>query len=842
MKILKYLAAVLLLLFVAIYVVCFTGFGNDLVAKYAQNFIKNKSGIDVKIEKFRLDMSELTLIATANDEINLNANGKISLFSQNFDLDYKITASDLKTANIKLEKPIFINGKAKGKFKNFDINGVGDMLGSNLTFLVNIKNYEPFTAQINAKKLEISQILAILKQPNYANGLIDLTADIKDENGKRDGKASLEIYDGLVNNGTIFRDFNITLPKNFSFKGAFNATINDNTINLKSIFITPIITANAKNTNFLIDKNAINSDFNVQIDDLSKFEPIIKQRLNGTLNLSGNADILENKLKNLDAKISGFGGEINANLKDQNLNAKITNIKLEELLKMAAKPAFATALINGEVVAKNIKADGFLRLNTQNGALNSAELKKLSDINMPNGVKFELKADAKIANSLADFNLDFLTSLFDLKGVNGTFNTDKNDLNAKFALIVSDLARLEKIVGAKLSGAVDIKGDVALKNMALSQLNIAGKALGGNILAQTNGTNLDASLTNLWLKDLFVLVGQQPLANANINLDAKLSTIDIKNLNGNLNLKVNGGEFYAENMSKVLDKKFPNGVKFSANSDIKIAKSVANFNADILSDLVSLKEISGKFYLDDLSFESVAKADIPSLSRLKFITEKELEGAILANINATKKGENLNANLNSKIFNGELVANYKNGNLTANLKSFTFKGLTDMLKMQNFYNGKGSAELKYDTKAQNGVFDVDIIESRLAQNGFTNTIKTFSGRDITTEIYKNGYLKGTIKKGVVNFDMAMTAQRSDINASLATFNTITDAINIPLNFRYEKTDAKIDITGTSKEPKYSVKSDYLEKKIIKGLDKIIDKKLGDSENKDAVKNLIKGLF
>ena len=93
----------------------------------------------------------------------------------------------------------------------------------------------------------------------------------------------------------------------------------------------------------------------------------------------------------------------------------------------------------------------------------------------------------------------------------------------------------------------------------------------------------------------------------------------------------------------------------------------------------------------------------------------------------------------------------------------------------------------------------------------------------------------------------MSAQRSDINVTKGTYNTANSAINIPIDFRYEKTDAKIDVTGTAGDPKYSVSSNYLKGKVEKEIGRFLDKKLGGDSNstnstKDAVKGLLKNLF
>ncbi|WP_169753270.1 hypothetical protein [Campylobacter mucosalis] len=420
------------------------------------------------------------------------------------------------------------------------------------------------------------------------------------------------------------------------------------------------------------------------------------------------------------------------------------------------------------------------------------------------------------------------SQIFTLNTKNTSYEISKNAINSDFYINLNDLSRLEPIIKQKLNGTLKASGDVELLENRLVNLKTIVSGLGGTIDANLKGEKLNAKANDIKLKELFLLLGQKPVANATINSDIILDT---KNLDGNIALSLKNGEFDSKNMSEFVAN-FPNGIKFNATSGIKITKNIANFSAEILSDLVNLKDITGNF--DTKSGD--LKADLNA--HIGVLSNKELFGKIDINIKAQKSGDNLKATATSKLFNGDLKALLENDSLNVNLSKFSFKELTDMLGQSNYYNGKGNAELKYDIKSQNGVFEMDIVEGRLPQNDFTNTIKAFSGRDITTEIYKNGYVVGTIKKGIVNFDMAMTAQRSDINATSAVFNTITDAINIPLNFRYEKTDAKIDITGTSKEPKYSVKSEYLKEKLIEGLDKIIDK----NSNKDAIKGLIKGLF
>ncbi|MBE3609010.1 translocation/assembly module TamB domain-containing protein [Campylobacter californiensis] len=852
MKILAYIAGILILTVFCVFGFIFSSFGNSMIASYAQNLAKQKAGIELSFDKFELGISKADINAKVNNEISASINGDFSVFSQNMDLTYEINASDLKSANLKLTQPIALSGKIKGKFNNFDANGAGEALGSSINFLANIKEYKPLSLQLNAKQLKIDEILALVKQPIYASGRIDITSNITEQNDMPNGMAEILIYDAVANNALISRDFNVSLPKNFTFKGAANAQIANWITNVKSTLITPIATANTTKTVYNIDNKSLNTDFMIEISDLAKLEPIINQKLNGALKANGDLTFSDYKLQNLNAVIDGLGGKIDANLKDGKLLAKIHSVKLEEALKLATQPPYATANINATATienlndAKNIKGNIAL---TSDGKINKNELKKVANLNLAKDVGFSLNTDVIIAKSIAKFKANLLSELIKLKDVSGEFDIQKQSLSSKFSLLADDLAKFESITQQKLSGAVNLNGDIKVVDKVLSELGIYGSVIGGEINAKFKDQNLNATLKNGSLKDAFLLLAQAPLANAKLNLSANLSSIDPKNLNGDILLSFTNGEAYEKELSKLLEKSFPSGVKFEATSNIKLAKNVADFTTDVSSTLLNLKDTSGKFDINSGNLNAKFNAFIPELSRLKFATGRELKGALNATGDIEKSGENLIANLNSNVFGGTITAKLNNNDLNAILQNFTFKDLTDTLNMQHIYDGIGDGRLNYNLASQKGDFNIDINEGRLVSNGFTNTIKTFSGRDITSEIYKNGYLKGTIDKNLINFKAQMSAQRSDINVTNGTFDTTSQAMNIPVDFKYEKTDAKIAITGTTQDPKYSVSSEYLKGKITKEIDRFLDKKLGKDSNetnssttKDAIKGLLKGLF
>ena len=71
-------------------------------------------------------------------------------------------------------------------------------------------------------------------------------------------------------------------------------------------------------------------------------------------------------------------------------------------------------------------------------------------------------------------------------------------------------------------------------------------------------------------------------------------------------------------------------------------------------------------------------------------------------------------------------------------------------------------------------------------------------------------------------------------------------LNAPLVCRLEKTDLNVQISGTTDNLKYDVRSQYLENKVKKEIGRFLDKKLGKDDDasgdKQNLKGLLKGLF
>ena len=861
MKLLKYLGIFLILIVVVLYGLLFTGFGNNLVKPYIEKTVKDKSGFDLKLTKFDLNFKSLDISAIVNGEINADVKGRYSLFSQSFDLDYNVDIQNLNSFKVNLDEPMGLNGQIRGKMKDFSANGVGKILDSDVRFLATLKDFKPFDIDLDAKGLNVQKAMKLANQPAFLIGKINAVANI--QNGF--GEANITSNDLAINKDGL-KDKNITIPNNIALDLNSDITLKDNIITASSNLNSKLANIEAKETKFNLDNKNLESDFSLDILDLANLEPFTKQKLNGNLKVDGFTKVVDNKPEFVKFNLVGFGGEVNANLQDKILDAKINSIKIAELMGVASMPKAVSGVINGEIKINDVydfnNIQGSAILNVIDGKINPVELKKMANLDFPQNNNFEIASKTLIENGIVNSVSNLASNLFKIDNLKAIYNLKEKDLKADFKASIDDLSKLKEFTKQTLKGNLKASGDVSMKNNALKGLNLNVNTLGGEIKASSNGSNLNADVNNLKLNDIFALIGQNPLASGDLKAKINLSSIDIKNLNGTANINLSNSILNDKELSKMLNKEFPKNVKLNANSDINIANSIANFNAVINSDLANLKKLNGSFDINKNSLNANYEAFVNDLSKLAFISGKKMIGSVSLNGEIKKDAKNLVATANSDLFDGKFKANLTNENLKATFDKFKIEKLTHMLDFGEFYEGIGDLVFNYNTLAQKGDFNVDINEGRLTPSKLTTAISIATQKDITKEIFNDSYVKGVINQGLVEFKSQMKAPKMDLNVTKGTLDTKTSKINIPVLINVEKTDITADVTGTTKDPKVNVSSKYLEQKLEKVIDKGLDKLLGgkknnvkddnsslnDDENseedslKDGVKNLLKGFF
>lgn len=835
MKFLAWICGILLVLVVALYCVLFSSFGNSVLKPFVEKIASEKIGMEFRLEKFELGFSSFDILAIINGELGVESKGKYSLFSSQFDLNYNTQAKSFNGMQIDLS----LKGEALGSFDNFVANGSGSLAGSSIRFASRIKDYAPLELKLDAKALDLAALSMIALKKAYITGKLSAVADIAGQEGTAKLNSAKIIITKEAQN-----DFGISLPANFALSLNSDIKLLGKQVAATTRVKSALANLSAKNTSYNFENGEITSDFNVDIANLAALEPIIKQKLNGSIKVAGNTKIANGAMEFLDAKINGLGGEILASLKDNELNANIKNLKLAQALSLAGLAPLANSDISGTAKITNLndtkKIKGSANLTLSNGVLNHKQMNALLGSDLSSDVSFNAQNKLEIASGTLNFDSVLNSPVIENLGAKGSYTLANGDAKINLAGKIADLGA---IFGSAAKSPANIKANVGLKAGELSDGDIDIKGFGGEILAKVKGKALNANIKNIKAEQVLAMTTFGSLFNGEVNAELSLDGLNLQNLNGRGELSVKNGVFNAAAMSKLLEAEFPENVKFSLNFKPTFTNSVAYFSSNFASDIANISKFDGSYNLQKNALDAAYSANVSDLSKLSFLTGVALYTPLNVSGKIASTNQAINASANSDIFGSNTDITFKSGALNANMKNAKIEQILKSLGYEQFYIGSTNMTFDYNTASKLGEFNANILNAHLAKTGLTELISSvLGGRDITTEVYENGVVKGRITGDIIAFDANMHSKRSDINVKQASINTKSKALNIPVSANYEKTDIGIDITGTTEAPKYALSSQYLQQKAEQGVEKLIDKAFkGNDEKADKAKDILNNL-
>ena len=835
MKFLAWFCGILLVLVVALYCVLFSSFGNSVLKPFVEKIASEKIGMEFRLEKFELGFSSFDILAIINGELGVESKGKYSLFSSQFDLNYNTQAKSFNGMQIDLS----LKGEALGSFDNFVANGSGSLAGSSIRFASRIKDYAPLELKLDAKALDLAALSMIALKKAYITGKLSAVADIAGQEGTAKLNSAKIIITKEAQN-----DFGISLPANFSLSLNSDIKLLGKQVAATTRVKSALANLSAKNTSYNFENGEITSDFNVDIANLAALEPIIKQKLNGSIKVAGNTKIANGAMEFLDAKINGLGGEILASLKDNELNANIKNLKLAQALSLAGLAPLANSDISGTAKITNLsdtkKIKGSANLTLSSGVLNHKQMNALLGSDLSSDVSFNAQNKLEIASGTLNFDSVLSSPVIENLGAKGSYTLANGDAKIDLAGKIADLGA---IFGSGAKSPAIIKANVGLKAGELSDGDIDIKGFGGQIIAKVKGKALNANIKNIKAEQVLAMTTFGSLFNGEVNAELSLDGLNLQNLNGRGELSVKNGVFNAAAMSKLLETEFPENMKFSLNFKPTFTNSVAYFSSNFASDIANISKFDGSYNLQKNALDAAYSANVSDLSKLSFLTGVALYTPLNVSGKIASTNQAINASANSDIFGSNTDITFKSSVLNANMKNAKIEQILKALGYEQFYIGSTNMTFDYNTASKLGEFNANILNAHLAKTGLTELISSvLGGRDITTEVYENGVVKGRVTGDIITFDANMHSKRSDINVKQASINTKSKALNIPVSANYEKTDIGIDITGTTDAPKYALSSQYLQQKAEQGVEKLIDKAFkGNDEKADKAKDILNNL-
>lgn len=831
-KILYGIVAFIAVLLIAFYTLLFTSFGNNIVANFIQDKIKQSTGLDANITQFNLRFSSLDIEANLANMADLKLEGNLSLFRLGFDLDYIISLDKnyAKNLGLNLKQNLAFSGKISGKSSDFIVDGRGYLFGSNVLLDARIYDYSPIALNLSANDLQISELLALFGRGSLAKGTIDIASKISAKDLKPDGNAIIKLDNTYINYAEIKKEFNIDLPENSNLKAEILANIKDDTVYAVSRIYNAYLTLQTQKTLYNLTQNALNTDFDLSVPNLVKLEKLTKTKLNGSLGVKGDASVVNNILSSLNANVIGLGGEVTARLKNNQLNVNASNASLEKILALVGYGSIVSGNLNANLVSEGLDFANFnADVKINNAKLNSAEVKKIAKLELPD-TSFSLDAKAKAKNSNISYNALLASNLLNIKKLNGTYDLKSAELSTDLNAFIDDLSQFNAITGQNLQGKAELSTKAHIIGSQVQNLNADANIAGGLIKADSNGKKLDLDISKLDLSKVFTIVGMPNYASGIVNAKVRLDDMNFNNLNGKISADAKG-ILNAAVLSQIMDKKFPENTNYDLNVKADLKNNIADFEGVLNSSLANLSNLKGKFDISKMILNSDYVLDIADFSKLGFLLDRKLKGKASFNGNiGFDKTLNFTA-LSKNLFEGKLDSTLKNNILNAKLEGVDLSTLANGLDFIDIYQGKANLEAKYNLVSEQGEANVDMKEGKLKPNAITAALKLITLKDITTDVFHTANAKALINKENIKLDLNMQADRSYVLISSGMLNSKNGSLKLPFDIKIDRANFKGNITGTTQNPQVKLEASS----VVNSIKNIIGDKAQDGVQKAGEK-------
>ena len=235
------------------------------------------------------------------------------------------------------------------------------------------------------------------------------------------------------------------------------------------------------NAKINLNTTHLNTLYTAILPDLSKLQFLTGIKLAGEIVANGEVELAD-KLK-ATFHTQSLGGDVNATLNDDTLQAHIKDLDLISLLKMAQYPQVFSAKLNGNLAYNTTKSSGNLKSTLSNGQFLKSQLTdtiaKTTKFDMTGALFNNIVLDSEIKGLVTTSVLDMKSGDFSLNGKNIVLDLEKSTINANLNTAIKDNRIQVKLTGNATSPNVEVDFGELLKNQA------------GQILQKELGKQLD---------------------------------------------------------------------------------------------------------------------------------------------------------------------------------------------------------------------------------------------------------------------------------------------------------------------------------------------------------------
>ncbi len=415
----------------------------------------------------------------------INSDGKIITEPLKLNLNYKANIKELSLlkplTNANLQGKLNLYGDVKGDKKELHILTHSDIASSTTIIKTTLKNFKADSIQASIKKLQLSKLLYILKQPQYTQGTLNLIANISSLNkDKLDGKITIK-SNGTLNNKYLTKTYQFKHPMP---KTDFNLDIVTNLEKTKAIsnlkLNSTLATFSMPKATYSLQKNSFNSDYTVNIPSLKTLYFVTDKKLKGDFKATGKIQKDKDFLLTANSKLAN--GDLKIHLLNDNLSLKILKMKTKKLLYILNYPQIIDGEIDSTLTYNLLHKQGDITTKLSNGyfAKNLVFdlLEQHEKINLYNK-SFNGDLNAKIKKQIINAKFNLISTRASISSSQTILDTNKEKINSKIFIktknspihltLTGDINQPK--VGIDLKKFLETKEGKKLKEKANKEIN-----------------------------------------------------------------------------------------------------------------------------------------------------------------------------------------------------------------------------------------------------------------------------------------------------------------------------------------------------------------------------------
>ena len=416
----------------------------------------------------------------------------------------------------------------------------------------------------------------------------------------------------------------------------------------------------------------------------------------------------------------------------------------------------------------------------------------------------------------------------------GNYGLFTKTIDAEYDIKIAQLENISPITKMNLRGPFStggyIKGSKKLMNISGTS-NLALSRTDYHLtIKKLKIASIDMSMKNAKLEKILYMLNKPQYAEANLNINAKLSGMESKKTNGRIISALSSGYFNSGVIKKRLDLTMPQTTfNVSAYTDVKNSEAISRIKANSsIAKLIINKMI---FQMNSSTLKSDYKLIVPNLDKLYFVTNQHLRGNITINGNI-EKDKNFIVTADSNTLGGKANLKLFGSKATAAIRNIQAVKLTNMLMYPRIFDSRLNADAVYSLKTKKGTINANLINGHILPNKMTFLLRHMARFDITREIYKKTNIVSRINDKIITSDLDMESRLTHITSKDAVVDMKNRKVDAKLRVDIKKKPVYVKIKGDINHPevKLDVKALFM-KKIQKKINKQIPKGINNIINK-----------